>query len=76
MSNEIVESEVLDMEVELQVYEKVTASVDAAMERCANIILCYDTKKDVESSRSWIFQNLNKLNPRINQAHKLGKAEA
>jgi len=72
----IAESEVVEMEVELQVYDKVSAAVDAAMERCANIVLCYDTPKDITESKSWIFQNLNKLNPLIKQAGKLGKAEA
>lgn len=75
-AKEITESEVVEMEVELQVYDKVSADVDAAMERCANIILCYDTAADITLSKSWIFQNLNKLNPIIKQAGKLGKAEA
>lgn len=75
-ANEPVEVEVMDMEVELQIFDAVSASVDAAMERCANIVLCYDTPKDVKSSRSWIYQNLNKLNPPIKKAGELGKAEA
>lgn len=75
-TQEPVEVEVVDMDVELQVYDKVSAAVDAAMERCANIVLSYDTAADIALSKSWIFQNLNKLNPLIKQAGKLGKAEA
>ncbi len=74
--NEIAESEVVEMEVELQVYDKVSADVDAAMEWCDKIVLCYDTPKDVAESKSWIFRNLRKLNAHIDHAHKEGKAEA
>jgi len=74
MENEITESEVIDMDVELQVYNKVSAAVDVAKERCANIVLCYDTPKGIKEAKSFIY-DIRKLKAPIAQIHKEAKAQ-
>lgn len=72
----VTEVEIVEMDVELEVYDKVSADVDAAMERCDKIVLKYDTPQDIKDAKSWIYQNLRKLNALIDHAHKDGKAQA
>ncbi len=72
--NEIAESEVLDLEVELEVFNEVAAAVKAAKERCANIILKYETPKDIKDAKSFIY-DIRLLKAPITQAHKMAKAQ-
>lgn len=66
---------VLDMDVELQVYDKVSAAVEQAKIRCANIVLSYDTPQDIKEAKSFIYQNLRKLKTSITEVHKIQCAQ-
>ena len=69
------EIEVIDLQQELAVFDPVTQAVQDAKERCANIILFYDTPDEIKEAKSFIYQ-LRKLKAPINEVHKLAKAEA
>lgn len=74
MPNEITESEVLEREVELEVFDSVRVAVGAAKERCANIILKYDTPKDIKDAKSFIY-DIRLLKAPINEVHKIQCAQ-
>lgn len=74
MEPKITESEVVEMEVELEVFDEVAAAVKGAKERCANIVLKYDTPKDIKESRSFIY-DIRRFKASVNQVHKLAKAQ-
>lgn len=74
MPNEIIESELIEIEVELQVFDKVSLAVEAAKEECAKIVLKYDTPKDIKDAKSFIY-DIRLLKAPITQAHKMAKAQ-
>lgn len=73
-TKEITESEVMEMEVELEVFDEVTAAVEAAKKKCADIILKYDTPQDIKEAKSFIY-DIRRLKAPITQAHKMAKAQ-
>jgi hypothetical protein len=72
---EVMEVEVIDLQAELAVFDPVANAVADAKERCANIVLSYDTQDEIKEAKSFIYQ-IRKLKAPINEVHRLAKAEA
>ncbi|KKN77663.1 hypothetical protein LCGC14_0357880 [marine sediment metagenome] len=69
-----VDVEIMDTEVELQVFDEVSLAVEAAKKKCADIVLKYDTPKDIKDAKSFIY-DIRLLKAPITQAHKMAKAQ-
>jgi len=69
------EAEVVDMPMELTVFDPLDAQIAEAKEKNANLVFDYEDKKGNKEARSWI-AHLRKLKAPVNEMHKTGKAEA
>jgi len=69
------EIEVVDMPMELSVFDPIDAQIAEAKKKNANIVFIYDDPIGNKEARSWI-AFLRKFKKPIIETHKLGKAEA
>lgn len=72
---ETTEVEVVEMPMELAVFDPVANAVAKAKQKCANTILLYDTPLEIKDAKSFIYQ-LRQLKAPIAEIHKTAKAEA
>ena len=73
--SEIVESEVVDIPLELSVFDPVAAAVEKAKEENAALVFDYEDPKGNKEARSHIYR-LRQLKAPIAEIHKMAKAEA
>jgi hypothetical protein len=69
------EVEVVDMPMELTVFEPIDIKLAEAEEKNANLVFDYEDKKGNKEARSWV-AHLRTLKAPVNEMHKTGKAEA
>ena len=67
--------EVVDMPMELSVFDPVDVQIQEAKEKNANLVFDYNDKDGNKEARSWV-AHLRKLKRPVNETHALGKAEA
>lgn len=71
----ITEVEIVDMPMELTVFDPLDAQIAEAKEKNANLVFDYEDKKGNKEARSWV-AHLRKFKAPVSEMHKTGKAEA
>jgi hypothetical protein len=69
------EVEVVDMPMELTVFDPIDIKLAEAKEKNANLVFDYEDKKGNKEARSWV-AHLRTFKAPVNEMHKTGKAEA
>lgn len=73
--SESVEVEIVDMPMELSVFDPIDIKLKEAKAKNALLVFDYEDKQGNKDARSWI-AFLRKLKAPVNETHKVGKAEA